>query len=200
MVRLADEEVKNLLTKTRFLSLVFMIIYARYTITNCLEEKVHVLNYFTFLQLAIFGECDDQNLLHLIALSVDSKQYLPNTMIINRDEDSYDTYFIISGTVEVIAPVCLDNVCSRMSDAVIKRLGPGSHFGEIAAMLNIPRAADVRTITQVDCYVLSQKKLRNVTQQFPCFAAKMRELAKERLANLRHTQVSYRSGFFYAYD
>ena len=125
----------------------------------------------------------------MIALSVDSRQYSPNTMIINRQEASYDTYFIISGTVEIIAPVCLDEVCSRMSDAVIKRLGPRSHFGEIAAMLNIPRAADVRAITHVDCYVLSQKKLRRVTQQFPRFAEKMKELAKERLATLRHTQV-----------
>jgi CRP-like cAMP-binding protein len=129
--------------------------------------------------------------LHTIALNVDSKQFLPNTTIIHRDEASFETYFIVSGTVEVVAPVCLDTYCLATSDAVITRLGPGSQFGEVAALLDIPRAADVRAITPVDCYVLTRSKLRRVLHQYPWFAEKMKDMAKQRLATLRHIQVSF---------
>ncbi|KAG2186580.1 hypothetical protein INT44_002804 [Umbelopsis vinacea] len=147
--------------------------------------------YGNICKLQIFSDCDNQDLLHTIALSVDSKQFLPNTTIIHRGEASFETYFIISGTVEIIAPVCLDTYCLDTSDAVICRLGPGSQFGEVAALLDIQRAADVRAITPVDCYVLTRSKLRRVLHQYPWFAAKMKEMAEDRLAKLRHIQQTY---------
>lgn len=126
----------------------------------------------------------------MIALNLDSKQFKPHTRIFDRNEVSSDIYFIISGTVEVIAPVCTDEICSSTENVVLSRLGPTSHFGEIAAMLNVPRPADVRTITDVDCYVLTQAKLRQVTQHFPRFAARMKEMAEDRLEKLHHLQVN----------
>ncbi|CAO3690815.1 unnamed protein product [Umbelopsis ramanniana] len=145
--------------------------------------------YGNICKLQIFKDCDNQDLLHTIALNVDSKQFSPNTTIIHRDEASFETYFIVSGTVEVVAPVCLDTYCLTTSDAVITRLGPGSQFGEVAALLDIPRAADVRAITSVDCYVLTRRKLRQVLHQYPWFATKMKDMAKSRLATLRHIQT-----------
>ncbi|KAJ2963737.1 hypothetical protein NQZ79_g1248 [Umbelopsis isabellina] len=147
--------------------------------------------YENICHLQIFAECTNEDLLHMIALNLDSKQFKPHKRIFERNEVSSDIYFIISGTVEVIAPVCTDEICSSTENVVVSRLGPTSHFGEIAAMLNVPRPADVRTITDVDCYVLTQAKLRQVAQHFPRFASRMKEMAEDRLEKLRHLQATY---------
>jgi CRP-like cAMP-binding protein/Zn-dependent protease len=70
----------------------------------------------------------------------------PGRIVIEQGEVGDAFYAIWSGQVEVV-----------QDGSPVKTLGPGSYFGEIALLLDVPRTASIRTITPVRAYRLDRE-------------------------------------------
>jgi CRP-like cAMP-binding protein/Zn-dependent protease len=70
----------------------------------------------------------------------------PGRTVIEQGQVGDSFYAIWSGQVEVI-----------QDGSTVKTLGPGSYFGEIALLLDVPRTASIRTITPVRAYRLDRE-------------------------------------------
>jgi CRP-like cAMP-binding protein len=83
----------------------------------------------------------------------------PADWIVFRQGDPADSaYFIRSGEVEVI---------DEDSGSVIRSLGPGEYFGEIALIANAPRSATIRTLSKVELAVLGKRNFLNMMRLLP---------------------------------
>lgn len=67
-------------------------------------------------------------------------------------------FFIVSGVVEVLSD---DNL------KVLARFHEGQFFGEIAVLLDVPRIANVRAVSEVEVFVLTKDNLEAVFQVVP---------------------------------
>jgi CRP-like cAMP-binding protein len=71
--------------------------------------------------------------------------------IVFRQGDEGDfVYSIIDGQVEVVREE------SEGKEQVLRQMGPGEYFGEMALIRRTPRTATVRAVTEVNAVVLSQ--------------------------------------------
>jgi CRP-like cAMP-binding protein/Zn-dependent protease len=71
--------------------------------------------------------------------------FQPDGIVIEQGEVGDAFYAIWSGQVEVV-----------QDGAPVRTLGPGSYFGEIALLLDVPRTASIRTLTPVRAYRLDR--------------------------------------------
>lgn len=114
-----------------------------------------------------------REMLHRLALLVVVQSYGPFEIIFKQDTVGKDIYFIIDGQVEVI---------EEKSNTVIARLGKGSYFGEMAFLsLAEKRTASVRSITEVDCLVVTEQTLDKLCRDYPEFQIHIRETANNRI-------------------
>ncbi|KAK9240816.1 hypothetical protein V1525DRAFT_139700 [Lipomyces kononenkoae] len=114
------------------------------------------------------------DILHTLALSVDPKRYSPFEYILRQDLPGRELYFIVSGTVEVL---------DEHAQHVRARLTKGAHFGEVTFLSLAPaRTASVRSVTMVDCLVLTNKALKSVLEKYPSILEAIEKTARERLA------------------
>ncbi|KAI8142981.1 hypothetical protein BJV82DRAFT_515726 [Fennellomyces sp. T-0311] len=114
------------------------------------------------VNVPFFKGCPE-DFMHRISLMVEPKSYLPNKTIISKNDIGNEMFFIIDGTIGTVQVIN-----SRGgTDIAVARLGPGDFFGEIAILLDIPRTADVRSITALELYVLSKKDFMHVCQDYP---------------------------------
>ena len=82
-------------------------------------------------------------------------------------------YLINRGEVEVVDP----------QEGIIATLGEGEYFGEISLLdPNRPRLADVRAKTFCTLSMIDQETFSIVLNQFPEFAAQVRQIAAVRMA------------------
>lgn len=74
----------------------------------------------------------------------------PGELVFREGDPSQHVYVIKSGTVEVF-----HQPQSVYPPEIIKRLGPGDHFGEMALLRGVPRNASVRAVTALEVYRIS---------------------------------------------
>lgn len=75
------------------------------------------------------------------------KRYPPHDQIIDRQSDSRDIFFVLEGRVRVV------NYSLSGREVTLDDMGPGSYFGELAAIDGQPRSASVMSLS--DCLVAS---------------------------------------------
>jgi NADH:ubiquinone reductase (H+-translocating) len=80
--------------------------------------------------------------------------------IVREGEMSGRFYIITSGEVEVLQKI-------DGEDQVIRKLGPGDHFGEIAALGNGRRTATVRTLTPTSVLSLARQDFAALVEHLP---------------------------------
>ncbi|KAK9367393.1 hypothetical protein V1509DRAFT_626504 [Lipomyces kononenkoae] len=114
------------------------------------------------------------DILHTLALSVEPKRYSPFEYILRQNLPGRELFFIVSGTVEVL---------DEQAQHVRARLTKGAHFGEVAFLSLAPaRTASVRSVTMVDCLVLTSKALKSVLEKYPSILEEIEKTARQRLA------------------
>jgi len=89
------------------------------------------------------------------------EDYEAGEIIFNEGEPGRHLYVISSGTVEVLM---------KGPDGVlrlIKELGPGDHFGEMALLGNVPRNATVRTKTRVEVVKMGRSSFAAIYTSLP---------------------------------
>jgi len=97
------------------------------------------------------------------------EKYTREHVIIEQDESGGDFYFILQGSVSVVK-----------SGMPVTSLSEGNHFGEVAALFDLPRTATI--ITESDCtfLVLSQKRLFEVLSSHFRLAIDIEKIAEKR--------------------
>lgn len=138
------------------------------------SEVALFLNREVIQKVPLFEGCDN-NLISALVLRMKPQIYSPGDLVVRKDEIGHEMYFISRGTVEV---------GSEGFAEVFATLGPGSFFGEMALLLDAKRTASVRTCTYCDIYMLTKSDFDNVLQDNVEFAARIREIAKERKKQL----------------
>ncbi|POS85610.1 hypothetical protein EPUL_004142, partial [Erysiphe pulchra] len=114
----------------------------------------------TLRELPLFSNLPNETL-HLLGLSAQPKIYPPFTDIIVQGSTGNEIYFIVRGEAEVIRES--DNNFAIKGSYINPRLKKGHYFGEVTSLALAPkRIATVRTITTVECLMISGEVLENL--------------------------------------
>lgn len=134
---------------------------------------------------------DSTNLLHkafpnlppeavdqLLAMS-DSRTYPPGTVLC-REGAYEDTFYLIQdGTVEILKQF---DVAGTERERLLRTLGGGEFFGEMAIIVNGPRAATVRTLTTTTVLEIERQALMSILATSPSLAL---DIVRETIDRLR---------------
>jgi cAMP-dependent protein kinase regulator len=113
-----------------------------------LREKVDRSIAWTELlrRMPLFAELDAQQV-QLIAAQLREETYEPGAMIIRQGEIGETFYVIESGRVQI-------SVDQDGEEKVVAERGPGEYVGEIALLLEMPRTATVKALTETHILTL----------------------------------------------
>jgi len=119
-------------------------------------------------QTALFAGFSDRQIDGVLAAGKE-RRFTAGEQIIRQGDDAVGFYLIVEGSAEV-----------RSGGAVLARLGPGDHFGEMALLLeDTHRTADVTALEDTSCLVVTQWEFRSLLAAHPDTAlAVMTELAR----------------------
>jgi CRP-like cAMP-binding protein len=93
--------------------------------------------------------------------------------IIDRQSETRDVFFVVAGKVRVV----LYSVSGR--EITLDDIGPGGHFGELAALDGAPRSASVMAVEASVVGSVGDETFRKVATETPALAlAVMRRLAE----------------------
>ncbi|PGH33836.1 F-box and leucine-rich repeat protein 7 [[Emmonsia] crescens] len=130
------------------------------------------------------------NILHFLGLNAQPRTYPPFTDIIRQDSQGREIYFIVRGEVEVLDERPDGRGARRGTDAegqrevqVKARLKAGQYFGEVVSLSLAPlRTATVRTVTSVECLMISGEVLSEFWDRCPTHIREQVEItARKRL-------------------
>jgi CRP-like cAMP-binding protein len=112
--------------------------------------------------------------------------YLAGDYIIRQSDIGYEMFFIVSGRVEVTH----HNVDGKKVS--INFLGPGSFFGEMGVLFQVPRTAAIRAVENCVCEKLTKVNLDAVLVDFPDVAKKFKAVANARMKVAREAKLHQR--------
>ena len=135
-------------------------------------EVAMQINRRIIAKVPLFEDCEP-DILHELVLNMQSAVFGPGDLIVREGDQGESMFFINGGSVDVIS-----------GGVVVRRLGEGDYFGEIALLTTRPRTADVRAVDYCSMYTLDQKTVDRVVQRYPDFAARMQERVEERMGDL----------------
>ncbi|MGH7334545.1 MAG: cyclic nucleotide-binding domain-containing protein [Candidatus Rokuibacteriota bacterium] len=102
------------------------------------------------------------------------EQFGPGEIIFREGEAGRHVYVVKTGTVEVLIRRPDD------SQEMIKRLGPGAPFGEMALLRDAPRAATIRTVTPVQVYRMHPGHFTDLYTNLPGLRRYFRRIMRAR--------------------
>lgn len=115
---------------------------------------------------------------HLEKLAKDfSDRTFPAGSVVVREGDDHGIGFFIVADGEAVASI---------GGTEVSRIGPGSHFGEVALISDRVRTATVTAVTDLHCYVMTLWDFRAFVQGDADVAWKL----LEQLAQLLHHPTS----------
>ncbi|KAI0004713.1 cyclic nucleotide-binding domain-containing protein [Xylariaceae sp. FL0662B] len=123
----------------------------------------------TLKELPLFSTLPP-DILHFLGLSAQPKTYSPFTDIIQQGTPGNEIYFIVRGEAEVIhePPDGQPEKRITRSSLIRPRLRQGQYFGEVASLgLSLRRTATVRSITAVECLMISGEALNELWIKCP---------------------------------
>ena len=123
----------------------------------------------TLRDLPLFSTLPPE-ILHFLGLSAMPKTYPPFTDIILQGSPGNEIYFIIRGEAEVIHETTNGQAINQAlrGSYMRPRLKQGQYFGEVASLALAPRrTATVRSITTVECLMISGEVLEELWRRCP---------------------------------
>lgn len=116
----------------------------------------------------------DRDALAAIEKSSVYKKYSPYEQIIDRDSSSTDVFFIVRGRARIV------NYSVTGREIAFDDLTEGDYFGELSALDNRPRSANVMALVESLLVALPQWTFRQVLERHPAIALEV----MTRLANI----------------
>mmetsp|Transcript_23451 Transcript_23451/g.34585 ORF Transcript_23451/g.34585 Transcript_23451/m.34585 type:complete len:870 (-) Transcript_23451:1888-4497(-) len=126
--------------------------------------------------ISFFSEVDDL-LLGEICLSLRTRIFLPNDMILFKGDVGKELFIIAKGIVEVLRDDLPVNKRYRSPPILLKS---GSFFGEIALVMEVRRTCSVQARTICEVNILQQRTFDAILLGNPDFARRMNELVVAR--------------------
>ncbi len=118
-------------------------------------------------QTPLFAELSRADL-EILAPSVRVETYPAGRVILREGRLGTAFYLVISGSVEAVKGL------STPEAVVIRTMGSGDFFGEIATMKHLPRSASVRATTETQCLMIHRLHFDSYVEQFPSVLAKVK--------------------------
>jgi F-box and leucine-rich repeat protein 7 len=145
----------------------------------------------TLKELPLFASLPP-DILHFLGLSAQPRSFAPFTDIVKQDTRGREVYFIVRGEVEVLDERNLSSPKAHKTGLpngvpptpVVKaRLKPGQYFGEVVSLsLADRRTATVRSVTQVECLMISENVLADFWNRCPASVLQqIEDTARQRL-------------------
>ncbi|MEO1519905.1 MAG: cyclic nucleotide-binding domain-containing protein [Cyanobacteria bacterium J06633_2] len=103
----------------------------------------------------------------------EERHVLPGTDICRAGDQGDELFFLLSGTAEVLT--------DEESPRYLTSIHAGEVVGEFALLLNVPRVANVRSVTSAILFVINRSGLRQILTEYP-------ELEDRILTTLRQRQ------------
>lgn len=116
----------------------------------------------------------DADTLTIIEKSGVYRRYSPYEQIIDRDSASTDVFFIVRGRARIV------NYSVTGREIAFDDLTEGDYFGELSALDNRPRSANVMALVDSLLLALPQRTFRQVLERHPAIALEV----MTRLANI----------------
>jgi len=106
----------------------------------------------------MFKDFGSENLIRELASTLVGNIFLPSDYIINKDDIGSEMYFIVEGSVFIIA---------ADKQTVVNTLFPGSYFGEVAVFFQTKRTSYCQAETFCIINTLKKHDLDKITRSFP---------------------------------
>ncbi|KAI0020820.1 hypothetical protein F4780DRAFT_770581 [Xylariomycetidae sp. FL0641] len=124
----------------------------------------------TLKELPLFSPLSP-DILHFLGMSAQPKTFPPFTDIIRQGTSGNEIYFVVRGEAEVVHETPDGQPfkrATRSQSLVRPRLRQGQYFGEVASLgLSLKRTATVRSITTVECLMISGEALEELWKRCP---------------------------------
>jgi CRP-like cAMP-binding protein len=114
----------------------------------------------------------DHRHLEKLARDFSEKTFPAGSVVIHEGDDRGIGFFVIADGEALVS----------VGGTEVSRLGPGSHFGEVALISDRVRTATVTATTDLHCFVMTLWDFRSFVQGDPDVAWKL----LEQLANMLH--------------
>lgn len=136
--------------------------------------------------IALLAEIGDDSA-RRFAPAVSWRTYAAHELVIDMDDHSSDVLFVISGVVRVI------NRSEDGKQYILGELGPGSVFGEMAAIDGIARSATVTTLQQTRTATISARTFMDIVTSEPgvCHAILEMLVVRVRRLNRQLSEQAY---------
>jgi CRP/FNR family cyclic AMP-dependent transcriptional regulator len=120
----------------------------------------------------LFGGLDPDDVAEIESQTT-LKRYRKQTVVIEKDDDSQTLYLLVSGAVKVFIS---DDAGKEI---ILRELGPGDHFGELALLGGSPRTASVMTLSDCEMRLLTGESFATLLGNRPELAFQLiRDLAR----------------------
>jgi hypothetical protein len=106
------------------------------------------------------------------------EEFGPGEVIFHEGDQGRHVYVIKSGTVEVLIKR------PDGSQEVIRHLGPGEPFGEMALLRNAPRSATIRAETEVQVFKMSPSNFAALYTNLPGLRESFNTIMESRLKGI----------------
>lgn len=112
------------------------------------------------------------------ARSCNWREYGEHELVIDIEDDSTDVRFIVSGSVRIIVRIAVGK------EVILGEMSDGSFFGEISAIDNSPRSANVTTLTRSRICTMPASVFLDILREVPEIAMKILVMFAERVRSL----------------
>lgn len=140
-------------------------------VANAFAEEIHrrefVVTWGMLARVPLFASLDAAEIAEVMRY-LRSQTIPAHTLIVRKGEDARCMYFVAAGEVEVEAT----------SGPV--RLGEGRFFGEMALLRNVPRNANIRSVTPVKLLILDGVDLHSIMARNPEIRRRIEAVMAER--------------------
>ncbi|MEL6505029.1 MAG: Crp/Fnr family transcriptional regulator [Pseudomonadota bacterium] len=106
------------------------------------------------------------------------KRYEENELVIDFEDDTRDVRFIMSGDVRVILRIATGK------EVILAEMGEGHFFGEIAAIDNEGRSANVTALSRAQMCIMPQRVFLDMLENCPSVNKAVMHTLAERCRNL----------------
>ena len=106
------------------------------------------------------------------------RDYGEHELVIDIEDDSTDVRFIVSGSVRIIIRMSVGK------EVILGEMGEGAFFGEISAIDNSPRSANVTTLTRSRICTMPAKVFRTILAEVPEIAMQILQMLASRVRSL----------------
>jgi CRP-like cAMP-binding protein len=127
----------------------------------------------------IFTDVPDERFLRRVAGLLQPVDVAAGTLLFSQGDAGDRLYLVVEGTLRV-----------HLDELELTRLGPGSHFGEMALLDGAPRSAGVTTETACRLLTLTQAQFFAAVAQAPVVARGILSTLSDRVRRINHLVAS----------